>query len=72
MSRTPCKGCPWLKVTKDISGTEARCTARTDRGRMILWHYGINIRDTWFTVWGELTLKQAPVWCPKQRKERTT
>lgn len=67
--RWPCKGCPHLKVTKDISGTEAKCAAKSEKGRMILWHYGLNIRQTWYEVWGELTMKQAPTWCPMQKKE---
>lgn len=70
--RKPCKDCTYLKVTRDISGTEAHCTAKSGRGRMILWHYGLNIRDTWYTVWGELTMKQAPAWCPTQKKEAKT
>lgn len=67
--RKPCHGCPFLLVSKDISGTEARCTAKSEKGRMILWHYGLNVRDTWYTVHGELLLKAAPAWCPTQKKE---
>ena len=68
--RPPCKGCPALAVTKNISGTEAHCMAKSKRGRMIRWHYGLNTRDTWYTVWGELALCQAPAWCPKNEQRR--
>lgn len=44
--------------------------AKSKRGRMIRWHYGLNTRDTWYTVWGELALCQAPAWCPKNEQRR--
>lgn len=74
----PCAGCPCLHVRKNISGTEARCIAkaknmraveRGEAGRMICWQYGMNRSMTYYTVWGMLYLKNAPRWCPVQKKE---
>lgn len=63
-----CLGCPCLKVTQDISGFEARCTEKTEKGKMISWNYGLDPDDCRNRLRESLKKHKYPAWC-KRRKE---
>ena len=41
MSKGKCLNCEYLKIESDWRGCEAKCIAKTKKGRIITWYYGM-------------------------------
>ena len=63
--RYECVDCIHFRMTHDISGYEAHCTANSAKGRMINWQYGMDMDWCRDTLMDNIREHKSPAWCPK-------
>lgn len=71
--RPICKQCESYRMqkAKGTVGWETVCVARSRKGRVIDWQFGLSSAWTKRELKDRMEIKICPAWCPKQRKEKT-
>lgn len=68
-ARFECDKCPHYHMEVNISGAEAYCCARSSRGRLLAWQYGLDMDWCADTLRAYIKKHFSPWWCKRREKK---